>query len=195
MTQGSVAKWNPSFHFRVMKPDSQFNTLLASNDTFVSTNPSKFFPENSALFPKETEGTRKQRWPWLRRTIVGDWAYSRLPVGIVWVTRDCKSLGVFITYTFPSFLSTMILDAPTLGRVGLITLLYQTNLTFCKSPTSTSESNSLEWVLSGSRVPLGSWEVNENIHEHTNIDIYISKVSLQCISSKVIDGTFALLRY
>lgn len=70
-----------------------------------------------------------------------------------------------VTYTCPSFASTLILDAPTLGRVGLITLLYQRNLTFCKTPTSTSESNSLDSVLSGLRVPLGS-EV-KHTHEHT----------------------------
>lgn len=59
------------------------------------------------------------------------------------------------TYTaFSSPFCTMILAAPTLGRVGFTTLLFQRNLTFSIVPTSSSASNSAEWVEPGLRIPL-----------------------------------------
>ena len=59
------------------------------------------------------------------------------------------------TYSvFPSPFCMVILAAPTLGRVGFTTLLFQRNLTFSVVPTSISASNSLERVEPGLIIPL-----------------------------------------
>lgn len=59
------------------------------------------------------------------------------------------------TYTvLSSPFCTVILEAPTLGKVGFITWLFQRNLTFSIVPTSSSASNSAEWVEPGLKIPL-----------------------------------------
>lgn len=150
--------------FLFLFPWRQLIPYVSFSDRAGDTQKQCFMQPVNCLPAKK--GPQVGRWSWLF------WLNHDYPSGAIFRYKHQSlptSLGTSqqrYTYTvFSSPFCTVILAAPTLGKVGFTTWLFQRNLTFSIVPTSSFASNSLVWVEPGLRIPL---EIKRNIPMRRN---------------------------